>query len=141
MDVGAALLLAEMRRRRARHVEAPHGMDLDHHLPVDMRHAMKDAVAQDAGVVADAVDTAEGLERGADDALGAGRVGDAVGIGDGRTAGGADLVDDLLGGACSGIAFAIRAGAPIVYHHPAALASAQRLRLPADAPSPGGGAR
>src|SRR5260370_27302235 len=123
MDVGATLLLAEMQCRGARHVEAAHEMDLDHHLPVDMRHAMKDAVAQDAGVVDDAVDTAEGLERGADDALGAGRVGDAVGIGDGRTAGCADLVHDLLGGACSGISFPIPARAGTVDHEPAPLAS------------------
>src|SRR5229473_2457392 len=138
MDVGAALLLAEMRCRRARHVEAAHEMDLDHHLPVDMRHAVEDAVAQYAGVVDDAVDAAEGLERGADDALGAGGVGDAVGVGDGRAAGGADLVDDLLRGAGSGIAFAVRAGAEIVDHDAAALASGQERDLAADAASRAG---
>ena len=56
-------------------------------LEVDDAHAMEDAVAQDAGVVDDAVDAAEVVDRRLDDAFGAGRIGDAVAVGDGLAAG------------------------------------------------------
>src|SRR5260370_40121700 len=111
MDVGATLLLAEMQCRGARHVEAAHEMDLDHHLPVDMRHAVEDPVAQDAGVVDDAVDTAEGLERGADDALGAGGGGDAGGSCARRGARAAAPLDELPCGAAVGGALPLPSGA------------------------------
>ena len=97
MHVAAALLLAKVLGSGARHVEASHQMHVDHHLPVDMRHAMEDAVAQDAGVVDDAIDAAELLDRGLDHTFGAGRIGDAVGAGDGAPARGADLADHGFG--------------------------------------------
>src|SRR6185437_1295152 len=104
-----------------------------HHLPVDRRHAVEDAVAQDAGIVDDAIDAAEGIERGLDDALGAGRLGHAVGIGDGGAAGGADLVHHLLCRAGVGIAFAVGAAAKVVDHHATTLAAGQERDLAADA--------
>ena len=61
-------------------------------------HVLERLVAQDAGVVDDDVDPAEGVERGLDDGLAALGRGDAVVVGDGLAAGGLDLVDDLLGG-------------------------------------------
>ena len=63
-----------------RDVEAAEEMDPDHRLEVGDAHLVEDAVAQDAGVVDDAVDAPEGVERGRDDALGPGGLGDAVGL-------------------------------------------------------------
>src|SRR5262249_27856864 len=114
MDVGAALLLAEMRSRGARDIEAPHEMDLDDEVPIDGRHAMEDAVAQNAGIVDDGVDAAESVERGANDALRAGGLGDAVGIGGGSAARRADLLDDALRRTDVAAALAIGGAAQIV---------------------------
>ena len=62
-------------------------------------HVVERLVAQDAGVVDDDVDRAEGVDRGLDDRLAALGRGDRVGVGDGLAAGVLDLVDDELGGA------------------------------------------
>src|SRR5262249_56218540 len=103
--------------RGTRNVEASHQVHVDHHFPVDVGHAVENAVAQDAGVVDDAVDAAEVLERGPDHALGAGRIRHAVGIRGGAAAGAADLADDRFGR--TGLrALAFGLAAATVYHHP-----------------------
>ena len=79
---GARLLFVEITRRRVRHVKRAEQVHLHHLLEVDDAHAVENAVAQNAGVVDDAVDTAEALDRGLDDVGGGRRLGDAVEIGD-----------------------------------------------------------
>ena len=68
---------------------------------------MKDAVAQDAGVVYHAIDAPELVDRRFDDALGTLRIGDAVAVGYGSAPGLGDLGDDPIGNAKVG-ALAIR---------------------------------
>ena len=73
-------------------------MDVEHGVEQVRLHVVERLVAQDAGVVDDDVDLAEGVDGGLDDGLAALGRGDRVGVGDGLAAGGLDLVDDELGG-------------------------------------------
>ena len=130
---GARLLLLEVVGGGAADVERAVQMHVDHHLPVDMAHAMEDAVAQDAGIVDDAVDPAEVLDRGLDHALGAGRIGDAVAVGHGLAAGRLDLVADLLGRRRAAAAFAVDRAAEVVDHDAGAFPGGQQRHLAADA--------
>ncbi len=93
---GAGILLAEMRGAGAAHVEGAVEMDVEHVLPVRVAHPVEDRVAQDAGIVDQDVDAAEGVERGLDDRLGVLRLGDRERRGDRLAAGLLDLVDHLL---------------------------------------------
>src|SRR5688572_7869833 len=112
-------------------------MHLDHRIPVHRAHAVEDAVAQNAGVVHDAVDAAEVVDGRLDDALRALRVGNAVAVGNGRAAGLADLVDHLVGDRLVR-ALALGGAAEIVDHHLAALGGGEHGDLPSDAaPCPG----
>src|SRR5262249_46729963 len=88
--------------------------------------------AQDAGVVDDAVDAPEGLDRRLDDAFGRERIGDAMAVGRRRAPGLGDLRDDLLRDARVA-ALAIRRAAEIVDHHLGALRRGEQRDLAPDA--------
>ena len=70
-----------MPRRRMAHVERAEQVHLEHGLEIVDAHAVEDAVAQEARIVHDTVEAAEGVQRGLDDAVGRGHLGDAVAIG------------------------------------------------------------
>jgi len=95
----ARFLLAEMSRDGARHVERAVEMHVDDVVPVRPTHAMKDAVAQDAGVVHQDVDAAELVDGGLHDRFGVLRLGDRERRGDRVAARSLDLLHDLLRGA------------------------------------------
>ena len=97
MDEAAALLLPEMLGGGARHIEGAEEMHLHHRLEIIDAHLVEEAVAQDAGIVDDAVDAPEALDGLAHDAFGGGGIGDAGAIGDGLAPGGADGVHHLVG--------------------------------------------
>ena len=73
-------------------------MHADDGVEVVLAHREDHAVAQDAGVVDDDVEPAEGLDRLVDDALCAVEVGDVVVVGHGLAPTAADDLGDLLGG-------------------------------------------
>src|SRR3546814_10851566 len=73
-------------------------VDPDHIVPVDLAHLVKDAIAQNAGIVHHRVELAEGAQGIFDDAGGSGGVRNICGVDDRLTARGADFRDDLLGG-------------------------------------------
>src|SRR5262245_625884 len=98
---------------------------------------MKDAVAQDAGVVHHAVDATEVVDSGLDDALGALRIGDAVAVGNGDAAGLSDLAHHLIGD-LDVRALALGGAAEIVHHHLASLGGGEQSDLTPDT-SPGAG--
>src|SRR5262249_27547951 len=87
---------AEAWRAGAAHVEGAVKVDRQHVRPVGKAHAVEDAVAQDAGIVDQTVDPAEGGERGGDDLVGVLRLGDRERRGDRLAAGALDLVDHRL---------------------------------------------
>ena len=78
MRVVATFLLAEMRDRGARDVEGAIEVHLDDRVPFLDRHVMEHAVAQDAGIVHDDIDTAEIVDRILHHALGVVPVRDAA---------------------------------------------------------------
>src|ERR1700730_3918293 len=80
MHEQSALLLAEQPRRRMRDIERSHQMHLDDGFEGVDAHAMEDGVAQDAGVVDDAVELAEGVDRGFDDLAGGDGFGNSLEI-------------------------------------------------------------
>ena len=96
MDEAAGVLLAEMAGDGAAHGERAVQMDRDHVGPVRPAHAVENLVAQDAGVVDEDVDAAEGVERGFHDLVGVRRIADRERGGDCLTAGLLDLVRHLL---------------------------------------------
>src|SRR5262249_39082088 len=137
MHEGARLLLAEVRRRRARDVEGAEQMNLEHQIPVNHAHAMEDAVAQDAGDVDDAVDAPERVDRGFHDVGGRPGLGDAVEIRNRLPAIALDLVHHLLRRRIRR-ALAVDRAAEIVDHHLGAFARRRERDLAADAaPGPG----
>ena len=107
-------------------------MHLHHRLEIIDAHLVEEAVAQDAGIVDDAVDAPEALDRLAHDAFGGGGIGDAGAIGDGLAPGGADGVHHLMSGLLI-LARAIGAAAQIVDHDPGALGGGQQRDLAPDA--------
>ena len=127
VDHRAGVLLAEMRRAGAAHVERAVQMHLDDVGPVRPAHAVEDLVAQDAGVVDQDVDAAEGIERGLDDLVGVLRLGDRERRGDRLAARLLDLVDHLLrrAGVAAG---AVERGADVVDHDLGALLRHQHAR-------------
>ena len=91
----------------------------------------KHAVANDARVVYQNVQPAEGVDRGLDQAFGLLPVGDVRPTGDGFASGGGDLVDDALRGAAAAGGRAVQAHADVVDHHTRALGGErQRVRAP-----------
>ena len=96
-------------------------MHVDHIRPVRPAHLVEDDVAQDAGVVDQDVDAAEGVERGLDDQVGVLRLGDGERGGDGLAAGLLDGRDRILRRTVVG-ARALQAGADVADHHARAFA-------------------
>ena len=131
MDEAAALLLPEMLSGGARHIEGAEEMHLHHRLEIIDAHLVEEAVAQDAGIVDDAVDAPEALDGLAHDAFGGGGIGDAGAIGDGLATGGADGIHHLMSGLLI-LARAIGAAAQIVDHDPGALGGGQQRDLAPD---------
>ena len=72
-------------------------MHVDDGPPLLEAHVEEEAVAHDAGVVHDAIDAAERIDRCLHDPGRAVGFSDAVGAGDGLAAGRLDFRDDLLG--------------------------------------------
>src|SRR5215468_2801808 len=129
---GAAILLAEPHRAGPAHVEGAVEMYRQHVRPVRPAHAMEDAVTQDAGVVDQDVDAAEGGERSLHDLVGIFRFGDRQRRGDRLAAAALDLVDHLLRG--RGIrAGAFEARADVAYDHGGALARHHQRNAAPDA--------
>ena len=132
MHIGAGLLFFEIRCRGAADKERAVQVHVDHRAPFFRVHFEEHAVAQDAGVVDDAVDAAEVVDRRLDDGIGAHPGGDAVGVGHRLAALGADFVHYLLR-RTRVLAFAAYGGADVVHHHLGALGRHQQRELPADA--------
>ena len=132
MDEGAADLLAVVGSGGPRHVETALQVDGDHRVPVAFGHLVEDAVAQDAGVVDDAVDLAVAVESLLDDAAGGVEVGDALVVRGGASARGHDLVDDALGRRLVGAVAALGA-AEVVHDHRRAVGGGEEGDVAADA--------
>ncbi len=75
-------------------------MHPDDRVPFVGRHVDQHAITQNPGVVDQDVEVAEGLDRLVDEPFGAVPVRDVVEVGDSRSAGCLDLVNDLLRGRC-----------------------------------------
>ena len=93
VDDPAVALLAHHRPRRVGDPERAEHVHLVDEVPVGLGHLGEGDVAEDAGVVDDDVDPAEGVDGGLDDR---GALGDRVVVGDGLAAGGDDLRDDRV---------------------------------------------
>ncbi len=106
-------------------------MYLDDGVPVDHAHAVKDAIAQDAGVVDHAIDAPECLHGGLDDALGRRRVGNAVAVCDRLPSGLLDFVDHLVGDRFVA-AIAFRRAAEIIDHDLGPARGCHQRDFPAD---------
>ena len=106
---------------------------LDHRVPLRLAHVGEHAVAQDAGVVDEDVEAAEGVDGGLHEALGAVPVADVVGVGDGLAAHGLHLVDHLLGRA-GVVALAVHRAAEVVDHDLGAVVGEEERVLAADPP-------
>jgi hypothetical protein len=94
---GAALLLAKDPRRGVADVERAHQVNLDDGLERFHAHLVEDHVAQDAGIVDDAVELAEMIGRGLHDLAGGDSFRHRLEIGHRDAAALLDLVDHLLG--------------------------------------------
>src|SRR6185437_3617755 len=89
-------------------------------VPLLLGHVHEHAVAEDAGVVDQAVDLAVGVDGGVEQGLGTGHRPDVVRPGHRLPAGRHDLVDDGLGDGRVGPR-AVGLAADVVHDHPAAL--------------------
>jgi predicted exporter len=110
-------VFAQQRPRGPGHVHGAGQVDRQHLGPVLLRHLHEGHVAQDAGVVDDDVELAEGFLRLGDDLLGAFPGVHAVVVGHGLTARRLDLVDDLVGRCAATAAGAVHRATEIVDHH------------------------
>jgi hypothetical protein len=137
VDHAAGILLAEMAGDRAAHAERSVQMHGDDVQPVRPAHAMKDFVAQDAGVVHQDVDALERIERRLHDLVGILRLADRERRGDGLAARLLDLVDHLLRRA-GVVARAVERRADVVDHDLGALLRQQHRDGTADATSRAG---
>ena len=84
-------------RRMSSGVEGPLLVNGDHGVVVGLVHLHQCPVPDDAGVVDQDVDLAEGVDGGADDATGGLEVVDPVAVGHRRPPSADDLLDDLFG--------------------------------------------
>ena len=94
-----AALLPEVIGGRARHEKAAVQMDINDRLPFLDVHLEEHAVTQDAGIVDDAIDAAEEIDRRLDDVVGRLPGRHVIGVGQCFTTGGTNFIDNLLGGA------------------------------------------
>ena len=113
VDDAAVALVAHELPGRLGDVEGAAEVHVEHRVHLVGRHVLERRVAQDAGVVDDDVDLAEGVDGRLHDRRAALGRGDAVVVGDGLAAGRLDLVDDLLGGRL-GAAGAVGGAAEVV---------------------------
>ncbi len=90
-------LLAPVRGGVLRRREVALEVDGDDGVPLLLGHVHEHPVAEDPGVVDEDVEAAELVDRLLDHATGAREVGDVLAVRDRLAAGGADLLDDLLG--------------------------------------------
>jgi hypothetical protein len=97
----------------------------DDGVPLLLAHVDEEAVAQDARVVHEDVQLAEGVQRRLHQPLGARPFGHVVGVGHGLAAEADDLVHHLLGGD----------GVGVVDHDPGAFTGEEQRVLPAQAPA------
>jgi hypothetical protein len=132
VHVGAGLLLLEIGRRGAADVKRAVQVHVDHRLPFLRVHLEEHAIAQDAGVVDDAVDAAEVVDGGFDDGVGAHPARDAVGVGHRLAARSADFVHHFLRRP-GVLAFAAYRCADVVHHDFGTLGRHQQRELAADA--------
>ena len=115
--------------------EVPLEVDADDVVPLLLGHVDEHAVPQDAGVVHQHVDVAEGVDGSLDQALGTAEVGDVVGVGDGLAAHGLDLLDHVM--SRPGIrSRSVLRPSEVVDHDLGALTSEQQGVLPTDAAPP-----
>ena len=106
------------------HPLRPQHVDQIDQVPVLLAHLGEGLVAQDAGVVDDDVDTAEGIQRGLHDG---GPIGHRIVVRDGLAASGLDLVDDDVGRAVAGTV--ARAAAAQVVDHDLGAARREEQRV------------
>ena len=71
-------------------------MDVDDGIPVALVHVEQHPVAEDPGIVDEDVESSEGVDGRVHERVRTVPVGHVVGVGDGLSAGGANLVDDGL---------------------------------------------
>ena len=133
MHERARLLLLEVVCSGAAHIEGAVEVHLDDLIEVHDRHAVENAVAQDARIVDHAIDALEVVERALDDLFRALRLGDALEVRDGLAAGLADFLDDLFGGLLARGALAVHRGAEVIDDDLRALMGGQDGHAPADA--------
>ena len=126
------VLLPPVGRRPAGRGEVALEVDVDDGVPLLLGHVDDDSIAQDAGVVDEDVEVAEGLDGRVHEALRALPRRDAVAVRDGLPAHGDDLVRHLLGrGAVA--AGAVGGAAEVVHDDLRSLPGEQQRVLAADA--------
>ena len=129
---GAALLFAVQPCRGVRDVERAHQVHLDDGLEGFHAHFVEDHVAQNAGIVDDAVEPAEMVGRRLDDPAGGNGFRHRLEVGDRGAAALLDFLDHFLGG-CGARSRAVGGPAGIVDHDLGARGSADQRDLAADA--------
>jgi hypothetical protein len=112
-------------------------MHTDNCVPFVLSHVGEHAVAQDAGIVDQDVEPAEGFDRMVDQVLGAGPVADVVAVGDRLAARRADFRHHLVGGRGVGAA-AVDACAEIVDHDLGAVRGQHQRMLAPQSPAGAG---
>ena len=128
MHEGAALLFAVQPRRGVADIERTHQVHLDDGLERFHAHFVEDHVAQDAGIVDDAVEPAEMIGRRLHDLARGDRFRHRLEIGHRNAAALLDLFDHLLGG--RGVrSGAVRGDAGIVDHDLGAFRGAEQRNL------------
>ena len=136
MHVGARRLQAEMGCRCAGDVEAALEVHIDHRVPLRLAHLVEDAVAENACVVDDRVDSAENIDRLLNHAVRRGPVGNRVRVQHRLATCRVNGVDHLLAGARV-MALATGVTAKVVYNQLGALGGHQHCDAAAHAaPAP-----
>ncbi len=107
-------------------------VDVDDAVPLLLGHVDENAVPQDAGVVDEDVEIAEGFDGGVDEPLAALPVAHVIGIGQSLAAHLLDLVDDLLRRAAV-VTRPVDGAAEVVHDDLGALAGKEQRVLAADA--------
>ena len=112
-------------------------VDTDHVVPVGLLHVEAHLVPEDAGVVDQDVQAAEGVDGLVDQRLGPLPGADVGGVDRRVAAAGLDQLDDLLGGVLVA-PLALQGGADVVDDHLGALGGQQQGLLPSDTPTRAG---